>query len=848
MMPGLRTLVSAAVLAAALLIVGVLAAPPAPPLEAQSTTTEVDYDWDLIPSGLQSGDTFRLLIVTSTTRDAQSAAIANYDAHVQTAVASGHADIQDYSSGFRVLGSTVAVNVREHTETRDTDTSVPIYYLNGGKVADDYAGLYDGSWDSDVPFDESGSEIGAVHPEYLNESTPYVWTGTESDGTTDSNGYLGLVTDSADLIAFGVPRYPGGEVRRHVTSADLTNSLYGLSEVFVVGAPSADAMLKGLALEDADDGETIALSPGFDPGIRTYTASAGNRIGVVKLTATKNDDNAKVVITNDDDQTGSPGEAVLDLIVGSNELTVTVTAEDTTSLTYTVTVERAAASSLTTFVSNTHLITSTSTAAFEAQSFKTGATGGYTVSEVDIYIVTGSGKSTSVKIRANNADNEPGDLVATLTNPDPLMDSSLNTFTASDVITLDAEQTYWITVNEGITSNRAALARPAEDDETGEPGWSIGDGRLVRFSEVSSWSTTTSSLVIAIKGTAIPLSDDARLSALSVSPRDIIGFYGAHTSYEVGLDPTVDTATVSATVNHPGASVVILPVDADTAVDGHQVTLSAGSNVVTVAVTAEDGLTKRQYTVSVNRGVTDAKGWQAGADLDGLIDGRNEYPRGIWSNETTVWVADAKSEKLFAYTLADGMRDAGKDITLDANNNHPFGIWSNGTTMWVADWNDAKLYAYTLADRMPDADNDITLHADNTYPTGIWSNETTMWVADHDGAKLYAYMLSDGTRDTGKEFTLHADNADPAGIWSDETTMWVVDDEDDKLYAYTLSGGMRDADKDITLPVCRYSGRPLVGRDDHVGGGPERRQALRLHAVGRDPGGRQDHHAARRQQ
>ena len=58
----------------------------------------------------------------------------------------------------------------------------------------------------------------------------------------------------------------------------------------------------------------------------------------MKLTATKNDDNAKVVITNDDDD-GTAGEAVLDLSVGSNTLTVTVTAQDgTTTLTYTVTV------------------------------------------------------------------------------------------------------------------------------------------------------------------------------------------------------------------------------------------------------------------------------------------------------------------------------------------------------------------------------------------------------------------------------------------------------------------------------------------------------------------------------
>ena len=112
---------------------------------------------------MQAGDRFRLLIVTSTTTGATSTNIGHYDAHVQSAVASanGHTDIRSYSSGFRVLGSTETVNARDHTETRDTDTSAPIYYLNGDKVADDYAGLYDGTgWDSDVPRDESGEVIG----------------------------------------------------------------------------------------------------------------------------------------------------------------------------------------------------------------------------------------------------------------------------------------------------------------------------------------------------------------------------------------------------------------------------------------------------------------------------------------------------------------------------------------------------------------------------------------------------------------------------------------------------------------------------------------------------------------
>ena len=123
-----------------------------------------------------------------------------------------------------------------------------------------------------------------------------------------------------------------------------------------------------------------------------------------------------------------------------------------------------------------------------------------------------------------------------------------------------------------------------------------------------------------------------------------------------------------AVATDPGASwLVTSPADADMNTVGHQVALSAGANSVTVTVTAEDGTTK-DYTVSVNRGVTDAKGWQAGADLDGLIAAGNTNPVGVWSNDTTIWVADWGAVKLFAYTLEGGARDDARDIMLASSN------------------------------------------------------------------------------------------------------------------------------------------------------------------------------------
>ena len=105
---------------------------------------------------------------------------------------------------------------------------------------------------------------------------------------------------------------------------------------------SSDATLSGLALADSN-GNTISLGETFVPATTAYAAFVANGIDTVTLTAKKNDSNATVAITSDDDTT-SPGEAELDLMVGPNTLTVTVTAQDgTTMQPYTITVTRAAA-------------------------------------------------------------------------------------------------------------------------------------------------------------------------------------------------------------------------------------------------------------------------------------------------------------------------------------------------------------------------------------------------------------------------------------------------------------------------------------------------------------------------
>ena len=175
-------------------------------------TVEVPADWDLIPSGVDTGDRFRLLFVTYDRRDAASSNIATYNSFVRNAAADGHDDIQDYSDHFAALGSTRAVDARNNTGT--DGTGVPIYWLNGPRAANNYGDFYDGSWDHSNPVRYESGATEDLNEDYI---TDRVWTGTGSDGrrARDGSNTLGLSRPEV-----GRPGLWGGD-RRHYRKSGL---------------------------------------------------------------------------------------------------------------------------------------------------------------------------------------------------------------------------------------------------------------------------------------------------------------------------------------------------------------------------------------------------------------------------------------------------------------------------------------------------------------------------------------------------------------------------------------------------------------------------------------------------
>ena len=103
----------------------------------------------------------------------------------------------------------------------------------------------------------------------------------------------------------------------------------------------------------------------------------------------------------------------------------------------------------------------------------------------------------------------------------------------------------------------------------------------------------------------LPIAADPSLASLSLSGVDFGTFDAGKTSYAAEVANDVATTTVTAVATRSGATVAIMPADAQT--PEHQVALAVGRTVVQVAVTAANGATRRTYAVTVTRaGSSDA--------------------------------------------------------------------------------------------------------------------------------------------------------------------------------------------------------------------------------------------------
>jgi len=139
-----------------------------------------------LPPGLNRGDQYRLVFVTSTKMTAASNVIGDYNTMVSNTAGAVSA-LNSLGTTWSVIGTTTSVNARTNTLTGPSDLSVPIYALTGLRVATGNTDLWDGTLENPMTMNELGNTVSVT-----------VWTGTNASGlnegwTFSENGGNGWV-------------------------------------------------------------------------------------------------------------------------------------------------------------------------------------------------------------------------------------------------------------------------------------------------------------------------------------------------------------------------------------------------------------------------------------------------------------------------------------------------------------------------------------------------------------------------------------------------------------------------------------------------------------------------------
>ena len=219
--------------------------------------------------------------------------------------------------------------------------------------------------------------------------------------------------------------------------------------------------------------------------------------------------------------------------------------------------------------------------------------------------------------------------------------------------------------------------------------------------------------------------------------------------------------------------------------------------------------------------------WTVDRDIEEL-DGGNDRATGVWSDGTTLWVADnadGAGDAVYAYDRESGERVEEREFALHETNRAPRGFWSDRSVVWVSDSGRERLFAYDLATGERLEEREFELAERNSDARGIWSDGETMWVLDGRADALFAYAFESG--ELLAEYELDAANDDPHGIWSDGVTIWVSDHGAKRLIAYRLP----------VLPDAEGGDGPRRGGRGRRGQGTRARPRRGVHAA--EPGQQQ---------
>jgi gliding motility-associated-like protein len=320
--------------------------------------------------------------------------------------------------------------------------------------------------------------------------------------------------------------------------------------------PSTDATLSGLALSSG------LLSPTFASGTSSYTATVANSVSSITLTPTTTNAGATISVNGDVVASGQ-SSGLVNVSVGTNTLTVLVTAQDgSTQQSYTVTVTRTAPATDATLA---RLVLS---AGSVSPAFSSG-TNSYTATV--------------------------GTNVSSLTLTPTLNDANATVTANGDAVASGQSSG---AINLGIGSNVISVIGLAQD------------------------GVTQQAYTLTVTRTAP--SSVATLAGLSISTGTLSPvFSSSRTNYDATVANSVSAITVTPIVTDATATIDVNGIPVVSGQTSGAINLSPGENAITVLVRAEDQTTSKTYVLTVTRIATQLSISAPDLTLSKLYDGND---------------------------------------------------------------------------------------------------------------------------------------------------------------------------------------------------------------------------------
>jgi hypothetical protein len=401
--------------------------------------------------------------------------------------------------------------------------------------------------------------------------------------------------------------------------------------------PSTNANLASLSVS------TGSLTPAFAAATTAYSVSVPYATTSITIAATAADSGA-----------GISGTGTMSLLPGANIISIQVTAAAGNKLTYTVTVNRAAETTIDATLSALSVTGRTISPAFNSATTSYTASVPNDVTSATIVATTTNASATKIgdgdktlslgdnsfSIVVTSADGSTTKTYTIVINRSPIsVDASLNLLNVypGTLAPLFSATTY--EYNVSLTNTAASIAITATATDSGATVAGTGT-----FVPAAGATTNYSVVVTAAAGNKLTYvihvaragSADSILTALTLSGRTLGGvdnaisfspaFQSNQFSYTASVDWPIATITPTATLANAASTMSV-----------NQTWLTPGSNTITIHISAEDG-TSSTYSIAVTRAAAPSSVTVTSPAENATISGSSVTLSGTVTGSTTTQV------------------------------------------------------------------------------------------------------------------------------------------------------------------------------------------------------------------